>query len=159
MVMIILSGSLVTCFITLHTIWPFFAYSLYAFPEKDQKEYRSVEIILNGKPFYFYREMSQTVAASLENSANHYIYLRENSFTDPYYKKLSERNVSLPRFLDPIFKYNSLSDQKFSNWIKDYIELHTNYKITKLKINNIYIEYTPNAKVTKRTAVFERAFK
>lgn len=155
MIIIVLSGSLVTCFVTLQSIWPFFAYSLYAFPEKNEKEYSSVEIIVNKKPFNFYNELPQDVAVCLESSMSNYIYLRKNNFTDIYYSKLTEeRNISIPQFLDPIFKYHNLSDEKFSKWVKEYIELHSTHKVKSLKFNEIYISYNPKAEIVKRVNVF-----
>ena len=43
---IILTGSAVTGFVTSYTVWPFFSYSLYAYPEKNQKSYASFAIEL-----------------------------------------------------------------------------------------------------------------
>lgn len=158
MILIIAAGSLFTCFVTLSSIWPFFAYSLYAFPEKDQGEYKSVEIILNDKLFYFYKELPQQLAASLENSSNHYIYLKENNLTDPYYFKLQERGITPPSFLDPIFKNKNLTEDKFIRWMKDYIEFNTNLDVKSLQLNEISIKYSPKAAITDRRIIFSYKF-
>ncbi|RZJ66776.1 MAG: hypothetical protein EOO47_25255 [Flavobacterium sp.] len=157
-VLIVIVGSLFTCFVTLNTIWPFFAYSLYAFPEKDKIDYKSVEIVLNGKIFNFYNELPQAIAVCLESSANQYIYLKQNKYTDPFYYKLLDRGVQLPKFLDPVFKHKNISDSEFTKWMKNYIELHTDYKIKSLKVNEININFYPKAKITGSTNVLATTF-
>lgn len=154
----ILAGSLFTCFVTLNSIWPFFAYSLYAFPEKDKEIYKSVELILNGEVFNFYKELPQPIATCIENSSNQFIFLKENKNTDPFYYKLTDRGITLSTFLDPVFKHEKLSDVEFTNWLKKYIEHNSSRSIKSIQVNEINIQYLPKAKITARRTILTRSF-
>lgn len=158
LIIIILTGSLFTCFVTLNTVWPFFAYSLYAFPEKDKKVYKSVELVLNGAVFNFYNELPQPIATCIENSSNQFIFLKENKNIDPFYYKLTDRGINPPTFLDPVFKPTKLSDLEFTSWLKKYIEYNSNQSIKSLQINEISIQYIPKAKITAKRKILTRFF-
>lgn len=158
LILIILSGSLFTCFITLNSVWPFFAYSLYAYPEKDKEVYKSVELILNGTVFNFYKELPQPMATCIENSSNHFIFLKENKNTDPFYYKLTDRGINPPAFLDPVFKHPELSDLEFTTWLKKYIEFNSDQSIKSIQINEVSIQYLPKAKITARRTILTRSF-
>ena len=160
MIIIVLMGSLFTAFVTAYTVWPFFSYSLYAYPEKNQKSYQSVEIILDGKPFYFYKVMPVAIAATLENEANSYIFLKENNFTDKFYYKLIEkRNLTLPPFFDRIFKYDNLNDKIFAKWMKDFIEINSDgLPVQSIRLNKIFISYGKKIEIIDRKLVFEKHF-
>lgn len=158
LIIIISTGSLFTCFVTLNSVWPFFAYSLYAFPEKDKEVYKSVELILNGKIFNFYNELPQPIATCIESSSNHFVFLKENKNTDPFYYKLTDRGINPPAFLDPVFKHPELSDLEFTTWLKKYIEFNSRQSIKSLKINEVSIQYLPKAKITTRRTILTRSF-
>jgi len=159
MVCIVFAGSMFTAFVTSYTIWPFFSYSMYAYPEKDATSYPSVEIELNGKIFDSYRRMSGEKATNIENAANNYYYLKTNHFTDRFAVKLKEKkNITLPAPLSSIFNYKNLDDAKFALWLKRYIESNTTLRISTIKLNKVEIAYLPKATIIKRKPILIQKF-
>jgi len=159
MICFIFLGSMFTAFVTSYTIWPFFSYSMYSYAEKDQPHYTSVELEINGKPFHFYNEFPVSKAACIENAANNYIFLKTHGFSDKFVFKLKEkRNIKLPTFLDPIFVYHELDDQKIALWLKNYIESGSNFKVRSIKLNEISIAFAPRAVINSRKLIFDQRF-
>lgn len=141
-VLIVLFGSFITAFVTIYTIWPFFSYGLYSYPTKPQPSYNSVELIINDKPFLFFNEMTPGMAGNVASECYNYIFLKQNNYTDSFIFKLKEkRNITLPPFLDPIFKYPDLNDKKFADWLKRYIEQSVNFKIKTIQLNEISLVF------------------
>lgn len=160
MIAIVFIGSLTTAFVTSYTIWPFFSYGLYSFPEKDKPFYQAIEIKINGNAFLFYKELPTGVAANIENETINYIFLKRNSYTDSFYYKIQEKtNFDLPSFLDPIFKYENLTDREFSMWLKRYLEHWTDFEIYKLELNELTLQYTPKVKIIAKEKIFEEDFR
>lgn len=154
---IIFTGSIFTAFLTI-TIWPFFNYSMYAYPIKDEASHTTTELIINDEVFLFYKHLPYVMATTIENETNFYVNLKENNFEDPFLIKLKKRGITLPKFTDKLFKYPHLNDRDFSIWLKRYIQNRYDIDIKTITLNKIQISFTPFTTVIRRQNIFTTTF-
>lgn len=137
-----------TCAIVIgQTIMPFHIYSMYSYVFPKNAKITSFKILINNKEFNTF-SLLKNRGDILRGNINRFIYLKKNNYKDKYYFKLREKvGNKLPDIIYfRIFSYEKLDD-KFTSWLKLYLENTLSVNIYSIKIYAIEFklnnEYLP----------------